>query len=671
MPKSASATRLVECLQGAEVVATPQQSYKALYSLAKQVQQDERAGRRYSKAEGEHVVNAAHRLAARLLRGQASIPGGSSRSNHASSSRTVAWPPILRFDSKQLSMTVWSLSKLVGVSSRVRGRPVIELVDAIATHVAKTSVLNHPAEEACKNWSILLYGMAKMGFSCKDSRAVQQLFESGAKELPQIVHSQQHCVPQDASNSMWAFATAQYGGSVQQLVAEVASNLERVMEGASPQAWSNAVWALATLHSQNVGLGQGSAVVKVVSAGVKCMVQQRWRATLQGLSNTLWALATLGHHPGTATINTLVTAMAERSNTAAPQELSNTLWALATLGHHPGTATINTLVTAMAERSNTAAPQELSNTLWALATLGHHPGTATINTLATAVAERRSTAKPQDLSNTLQALGSLRWYQPAVHGELVKGLLFSIGSSTQDATGQHFSNALFSCALSYHFDSNVDALAAWGSQQGLQQWTEQDLSNMLFAWAILAATAHGDTASMRALAQHLFKESSWRGSARFTVVNDMGKLYSAHLEAQHGGLPGGGLTDSKLLQLAKQATVEQQQGISQQLSHVADAVAVALHGHFEVQAAMVQGYHTLIVLHPSCPCGLAIAVTQRNRDFLYHPAGQLYGKTALRLKHIERGCDGLVQCDESELQGCSIEEQQVMLLQRIKQATKG
>eukprot|EP00983_Pelagomonas_calceolata_P084801 1156433-Pelagomonas_calceolata.AAC.4 len=81
---------------------------------------------------------------------------------------------------------------------------------------------------------------------------------------------------------------------------------------------------------------------------------------------------------------------------------------------------------------------------------------------------------------------------------------------------------------------------------------------------------------------------------------------------------------------------------------------------------MVQGYHTLLVPHPSCPCGLAIVVTQRNKDCLSHPAGQLYGKTALRLKHIEQGCDGLLLCDESELKGRSTEQQRAMLVQRIK-----
>jgi len=75
----------------------------------------------------------------------------------------------------------------------------------------------------------------------------------------------------------------------------------------------------------------------------------------------------------------------------------------------------------------------------------------------------------------------------------------------------------------------------------------------------------------------------------------------------------------------------------------------------------------LRVPHPSCPRGLVIAVTQRDRDYLRHPAGQVYGKAALRMAQIKRRCDVLVLCDESELSG-SIEQQRGVLLDRLKEA---
>jgi len=474
------------------------------------------------------------------------------------------------------------------------------------------------------------------------------------------------------------------------------------------QAWSNLLWALAALQENGVDLGSSSNVRAIVAAGAVAMEQRISTAKPQNLSNTLWALATLGWHRDDSTLTKLVAAMVQRSSTAKPQELSNTLWALATLGWHCDDSILTKLVTAMVQRSSTAKPQALSNTLWALATLGWHRDDSILTKLVTAMVQRSSTAKPQELSNTLwalgqfdwydagtikalaavmaqssssmakpqnlsntlQALGSLRWYDAAVYSQLVGGLLQKISRDNQP--GQSLSNALFSCALSSHFDISVDALAAWGSQQDLRQWNELSLSNTLSAWAMLTATGkRGDTAGMRSLAQQVFKEASSRGVSGFSAqsdwARDMGKLASAHWEAQHVGLSGGGLSDSKLLQAAEAHVTTLQQDVSKDSSSITSKVAAALQGHCEVQAAMVHGYHVLQLPHPSCPRGMVLAITQRDRDYLRHPAGQVYGKAALRMAQVKRRCDMLVMCDESELLG-SIEQQRGVLLDSLKEA---
>ena len=432
------------------------------------------------------------------------------------------------------------------------------------------------------------------------------------------------------------------------------------------QEWSNLLWALATLQKNGVDMGSSSNVSAIVAAGAAAVEQLCSMAKPQELSNTLWALATLGWHRDDSTLTKLVTAMVQRISTATPQALSNTLWALATLGWHCDDSTLTKLVTAVVQHISSATPQALSNTLWALGQFDWYNAGA-VKALAAAMAQSSSSAKPQNLSNALQALGSLRWYDAAVYSLLVSRLHLMISSDNQP--GQHFSNAMFSCALSGHFNSSVDALAAWGSQQDLQQWNEQEVSNTLFAWAMLTATGKGgDTASMRSLAQQVFKEASSRGAARFTVKNDLGKLASAHWEAQHVGLSGGGLSDSKLLQAAEEHQAERVKSISKERSRITRKVAAALQRYYEVQAALVHGYHVLRVPHPSCPRGLVIAVTQRDRDYLRHPAGQVYGKAALRMAQVKRCCDVLVLCDESELSG-SIEQQQGLMLDRLKEAT--
>jgi len=470
------------------------------------------------------------------------------------------------------------------------------------------------------------------------------------------------------SNLLWALATLQENGvdlgsssNVRAIVAAGAVAMEQCISTAKPQELSNTLWALATLGWHR----DDNTLTKLVTA----MVQRISTATPQALSNTLWALATLGWHRDDSTLTKLVTAMVQRSSTGKPQELSNTLWALATLGWHRDDSTLTKLVTAMVQRSSTATPQALSNTLWALGQFDWYDA-GTIKALAAAIAQSSSSAKPQDMSNALQALGSLRWYDAAVYSQLVGGLLQKI--SRDNKPGQSLSNALFSCALSSHFDSSVDALAAWGSQQDLQQWNEQEVSNTLFAWAMLTATGKGgDTASMRSLAQQVFKEASSRGvsgfSARSDWARDMGKLASDHWEAQHVGLPGGGLSDSKLLQAAEEHQAERVKSISKERSRITRKVAAALQGHYEVQAALVHGYHVLQVPHPICPRGFVIAVTQRDHDYLCHPAGQVYGKAALRMAQVKRRCDVLVLCDESELSG-SIEQQRGVLLDRLKEA---
>jgi hypothetical protein len=64
---------------------------------------------------------------------------------------------------------------------------------------------------------------------------------------------------------------------------------------------------------------------------------------------------------------------------------------------------------------------------------------------------------------------------------------------------------------------------------------------------------------------------------------------------------------------------------------------------------------------------MVLAITQRDRDYLRHPAGQVYGKAALRMAQVKRRCDMLVMCDESELLG-SIEQQRGVLLDSLKEA---
>ena len=91
------------------------------------------------------------------------------------------------------------------------------------------------------------------------------------------------------------------------------------------QAWSNLLWALATLQENGVDLGSSSNVSAIVAAGAAAMGQRISTASPQALANTLWALATLGWHRDDSTLTKLVTAMVQRISSAKPQDLSNTV----------------------------------------------------------------------------------------------------------------------------------------------------------------------------------------------------------------------------------------------------------------------------------------------------------------------------------------------------------
>ena len=216
---------LEACLQAAACANTPLKAQRALYTLAKCIEQDKRDRKRYSHQEREGIVQAGSMLVTRLLGEE--------------SSSAAAAAPVLQFIAKELSLTAWSLSKLVDVDSRVRSSQMRQLMDAMAARAVEGGTMDQPADRACMHWSRLIYGISASGIMCKDSQAVQHLFDVAARRLPEMLHSKQPCEAQNVSNPLWAFATAEHTGSLQHLVAEIAGNLG-VMQGAKPQVGSHA-----------------------------------------------------------------------------------------------------------------------------------------------------------------------------------------------------------------------------------------------------------------------------------------------------------------------------------------------------------------------------------------------------------------------------------------------
>ena len=102
-----------------------------------------------------------------------------------------------------ISLSAWSLAVLVELDSRVCSSEARQLIDALAMRAVSSNVMEQQADEACRHWSRLLYGIAKVGVTCQDSADVQQLFTVAlTQRMPTLLRSKQLCEPQNIANPL-------------------------------------------------------------------------------------------------------------------------------------------------------------------------------------------------------------------------------------------------------------------------------------------------------------------------------------------------------------------------------------------------------------------------------------------------------------------------------------
>ncbi len=274
----------------------------------------------------------------------------------------------------------------------------------------------------------------------------------------------------------------------------LAMNVDKVMQGATAQAWAKTLWAFGRHEDAQAGrLGQGG--MAIVQAGV---------AAVRELANR---------------------------DEVQPQNILNMLQALAKLGHSADVGAIHDLAAALTRQAGKATPRALANALWALARIGLGIDPGVFYQLVVAFTKQASKqATTQAPANTLWALGKLGWYGAAVYASLLLALLHK----GRDAKPQHLSNALLGYAEAQHWDSSVEGLAELISMQDEQQWgqwKEQDMANSLYAWAVLAAVGAAPASGcFGKMAQQLF------GQAASVCPSD----FNASAKQQHSpGAPSG------------------------------------------------------------------------------------------------------------------------------------
>jgi hypothetical protein len=535
---------LPEALSYVEAAASPSADRTAemLYHLGSALKE----GPRPSRGDEERVVDAISKLTGLLLE---------SSSNSSSSNM----PRIEQLDGRYLSQSSWALSQV----RSVRGTAVRTLGLAIAEQALHGEVMK---AEGWRNWSGVLYGLAKAGICCKDSEQVQQLFACAVTQrLPQLPAQKQGCTAQDVSNTFHATVTAGYSGSLEPLVLEVAGDLSRVMEGATAQAWANVLWACAKQGESVSGrLGQSMPVLLREGA-----------ASIAGLA-----------------------------------------------------------------KSGSAMSQDMSNALWALSKLG--------------------------------------WYDASVYSTLSSAFL----QKSNDAKPQECSNMLIGCAEACHWDSSMEGLAEFvikQSEQQLGKWKEQELSNSLYAWAVLTAAgppAASGSPSFKVMAQQLFGQVSKGGPSAFVDLH-LRQLYLAHQVAVYGKLPGEGLS-ADAIQLEKvvasyrgmlramQTAVKNSQGsrgaIEQQVVEALQRVG------YQVKVAQVVEMNGLKEVAPLLVQGVAVRVMSVD-DYFHSPPDLLSGSKQIHNVLASWVCGSSIVVPEAEWAGLKgdPQQQQAYVAQRMQE----
>ena len=206
--------------------------------------------------------------------------------------------------------------------------------------------------------------------------------------------------PQEWSNSLWAFATAQVFGPGQvrllQFVANTLDTRPGFREAFKPQEISNTAWGVATILSKkdsaSVTPEEEEAAVRILRHVAVVVTERADEFKTQELSNTLWAFATLGFGMssksvlernmgggGPASLNDYVVLLSDD-----PEEDEKLLVA----------ATDAVLASAL-PRIQRFRSQELNNIAWSLARFDRRDVTTYLSAIGAQLCEPRRKVTPQ------------------------------------------------------------------------------------------------------------------------------------------------------------------------------------------------------------------------------------------------------------------------------------
>jgi hypothetical protein len=255
--------------------------------------------------------------------------------------------------------------------------------------------------------------------------------------------------PQEWSNSIWAFATAQVYNGHEELLEFVAEMMQRdpaFVDRYKPQELSNTVWAIATLLSNKnqptsttqtpLTAKEEASALAILRQCAGSLVRRAPEFKTQELSNTIWGLATVGfglkplaeqgynnyvvlttQEPDSdrelmeAAVEAAVRATVPLLRRFRSQELNNMAWALARLVDQNRKSeavehVLKGIGLQFCDPKRKATSQDIGMVLWSFATLGFS-GDDIYRGISTQVTRQQASAfKPQELSNTVWALAT-------------------------------------------------------------------------------------------------------------------------------------------------------------------------------------------------------------------------------------------------------------------------
>jgi hypothetical protein len=434
---------------------------------------------------------------------------------------------------QELSNTIWAFA-----TAGIRGEQQIELVKFAADALDEGEGLFFgnafkPQELANTGWALAtLHSKRSEGTSTEavEDDGIVRILRWIAKDIMQRVESFK---PQEISNSVWAFSTVGFGYDAscgtnahndyvhvatddpvgdKELVYDtlevIAENALSRLHNFKAQELNNLAWGFTRLGHRT------ERTEKLLVGVAKELTERTWQFKPQDIGTTLWSLATAECFDQDAFMAGASRLNLKHIRSFKPQEMSNTVWALATAGFAPKhiRAFDTTLVPASQRptakmvmsdpvtecfaavaseamrRPQDFKDQELKDVLWAFSKIGvRHPA------LFKKVAHHLVAANGRGFGGfSSQGLGNTLW-SFAKQAQLSLEVIDSLGDSVKlGSTGRL---AVYETSCLDIGEKAIKTLfvraAEGGIELGLDRFTNQDLSNTVWAYSTLGLLHSG------------------------------------------------------------------------------------------------------------------------------------------------------------------------------------